>query len=57
MLLIIRTELGDDDITHNGVLKEVILLLILFEEEHIAVLPRPRAVHIHHLLMILQLTF
>lgn len=57
MLLIIRTELGDDDITHNGVFKEVILLLILFEEEYIAVLPWPCAVHIHHLLMILQLTF
>ena len=46
-----------DDVTYNGVFKEIILLLILFEEEDIAVLPRPRAVHIHHLLMVLQLSF
>lgn len=45
-----------DDVTHNGVFKKVILLLILLEEENVAVLARPCAVHIHHLLMVLQLS-
>ena len=41
--------------THNGVLKEVVLLVVLLEEEDVAVLPRPGAVDPHHLLMVLHL--
>ena len=41
---------------HNRIFKEVVFLVVLFEEENIGVLPRPRAVHIYHLLMVLQLS-
>lgn len=34
--------------THDGILEEVILLLILFEEEDIVVFSWPSAVHIYH---------
>ena len=40
---------------HHGVLKEVVLLLVLLEEEDVVVLPRPRAVHKHNVLVVLQL--
>ena len=41
--------------TNDWVFEEVIFLVVLLEEEDVGVLPRPGAVDIHHLLMILQL--
>ena len=43
--------------THNGVLEEVILPLVLLEEEDVVVFAWPGGDYIHHVLVVLQLSF